>query len=118
MSKPLEFNMEIWKDVVGYEGLYKISNTGKVLNVKRNKLRSLIKDKDGYYQLGLSKNDVRTYHKVHRLVAIAFLENPNNLPVVNHKNEVKQDNRVENLEWCTQAYNNTYGSRTPKKQKL
>lgn len=103
--------MEAWKDVVGYEGLYKVSNLGRVLDVEKGKIRKLVRDKDGYFQLGLMKNGKRFYQKVHRLVAEAFIENPNSLPIVNHKNEDKSDNRPENLEWCTAAYNNSYGSR-------
>lgn len=103
--------MEIWKDAVGYEGLYKVSNLGRVLDVESGKIRKLVHDKDGYLQLGLMKNGKRFYPKVHRLVAEAFVDNPNSLPIVNHKNEDKSDNRPENLEWCTAAYNNSYGSR-------
>lgn len=68
-------------------------------------------DKDGYYILGLTKNHKYKTARVHRLVANAFVQNPLNLPQVNHINEIKTDNRVENLEWCTDAYNLTYGSR-------
>lgn len=102
---------EIWKDVVGLEGFYKVSNLGRVLNANTKKIRKLVKDKDGYYQLVLMKNGKRVYPKVHRLVAEAFLKNPDLLPVVNHKNENKTDNRPEKLEWCTTEYNNSYGSR-------
>lgn len=105
---------EIWKDVVGYEGLYKISNLGRVYSLKTGKNLKQIDNGRGYLQVGLWKNGKRFCHKVHRLVAEAFIPNPNNLEEVNHKNEIKTDNRVENLEWCTHAYNTRYGSRTQK----
>lgn len=104
--------MEIWKDIIEFEGAYKVSNLGRILDVKTGKIRKLCRDKDGYYQLGMMKNGKRVFRKVHRLVAEAFLDNPNSLPLINHKNEIKTDNRPENLEWCTQAYNNAYGSRS------
>lgn len=103
--------MEIWKDVVGYEGLYMGSNLGRIIAVKSGKIRKIARDKDGYFQIGLMKNGKRFYPKVHRLVAEAFIANPNSFPIVNHKNEDKSDNRPENLELCTVAYNNSYGSR-------
>lgn len=105
---------EIWKDIKGYEGIYQISDLGRVLNVKRGTLRKPSQDKDGYLQLSLSKNGKREYLKVHRLVAQAFINNPSELPFVNHLDENKKNNSVSNLEWCTQEYNNTYGSRAEK----
>ena len=103
--------MEEWKNVIGYEGLYEVSNTGNVRNVKRNTLLRLSKNQ-GYIQVWLYKNGIRAGLKVHRLVAEAFLPNPDNLPQVNHKDEDKTNNRVENLEWCTAKYNTNYGHRT------
>lgn len=99
---------EIWKDVPGYENIYEVSNLGDVKNKRTNKLLSLTPDKDGYLRLGLSKNRIRKTYSVHRLVAQAFLENPNELPAINHKDENKTNNRVDNLEWCTSEYNNQY----------
>lgn len=104
--------MEEWKNIIGYEGLYEVSNKGNVRNVRRNKLLKLSKDYYGYIRVSLSKNGIQTGLKVHRLVAQAFIPNPNNLPQVNHRNEDKTDNSVENLEWCTAKYNNNYGHRT------
>lgn len=103
---------EIWKDVVGYEGRYKVSNLGNVKSVifsrkGKEKNLALLVGKD-YLLVRLFKNGVGTMQRVHRLVAEAFLENPENYPVVNHKNWDKHDNRVENLEWCSYSYNNTY----------
>lgn len=105
---------EIWKDVVGYEGLYQVSNYGKIKSFhKRKSFPKMINvyAKRGYYQIGLRKKGKRKFFQVHRLVAEAFVPNPNNFPVVNHKDENKLNNYFENLEWCTVSYNNTYGSR-------
>lgn len=115
---------ENWLDVVGYEGLYQVSNFGSVkslpkYNSKTEKiLRQTINPRDGRVSVMLSKSP--TDHKrvsVHRLVALAFLENPNNYPEINHKDENPQNNRVENLEWCTRKYNMNYGT-TPKRLNL
>ena len=102
---------EIWKDIKGYEGLYKISNFGNVksLNIKRNRKLSITRH--GYLYVDLSKNDVRKHFYVHRLVAAAFIDNPDNLPQVNHIDEDKTNNCVSNLEWCDRKYNNNYGKR-------
>ena len=110
---------EIWKDVAGYEGLYQVSNKGNVrsLDHKSNhhfykgKVLKARPDKDGYMIVGLSKNGVHKWLKVHRLVAIAFISNPHNYLTVNHKNEIKTCNEVWNLEWMTIKDNNNYGSR-------
>ena len=103
---------EIWKDIEGYEGLYKISNMGRVKSIKFNKEKILFlqKDKYGYLRVGLRKMGKLKNYFVHRLVAEAFIPNPNNLPIVNHKDENKQNNCVENLEWCTVKYNNSYAT--------
>ena len=108
--------MEIWKDVKGYEGLYQVSNLGRVksLNYRRSgkeRLLSLAHDKDGYLYVCFRKNGKQKLHKVHRLVAQAFIPNPDNLPQVNHKDENKTNNNVKNLEWCTNEYNHNYGTR-------
>lgn len=121
---------EIWKDIVGYEGFYEVSNTGKVRGVERIKTSSLcnqhgtvtIKPKlrkpiivNKYYSVNLSKYGKIKHLRVHRLVAEAFLENPNSLPQINHKDENKLNNCVENLEWCSCRYNQNYGSRKTKR---
>ena len=105
--------MEEWKDIKGYEGIYQISNKGRVksLNYKRTgkeKILKLSSDTNGYKKITLFKNSKRKTYSIHKLVAEAFLPNPDNLPVVNHKDENKLNNNVENLEWCTQEYNVKY----------
>ena len=104
--------MEEWKNVIGYEGLYEVSNIGNVKNVRRNTLLKLSKTNDGYIQVSLYKNGIRTGLRVHRLVAEAFLPNPDNLTQVNHKDENKTNNNVDNLQWCDAKYNTNYGHRT------
>ena len=106
--------MEEWRAVPGYEGLYEVSNKGNVRNVRRNKLLRLQKTNNGYIRVVLSKNRIKTGFQVHRLVALTFLPNPDNLPQVNHKDEDKTNNNVDNLEFCTAKYNNNYGSRKDK----
>ena len=104
---------EVWKDIKGYEGLYQISNTGKVKGLKRNKVLKPILQRSGYYYVDLQ----RKRRLVHRLVAEAFIDNPDNLPEVNHKDENKLNNSVENLEWCDSKYNANYGTRNKRRGK-
>lgn len=108
---------EIWKDVKGYDELYKVSNLGRVRNGRTGRIRKLTFDEDGYLQVTLYGKKINVTRKVHRLVAEAFIPNPDNLPCINHKDEDKTNNRVENLEWCTVKYNNTYGDRIEKYRK-
>lgn len=111
---------EIWKDVVGYEGLYQVSNMGRVRSFKRGKVRVLKPNtnKRGYLHVVLSKNNSLKTLRIHRLVAQAFLPNPNNLPQVNHKDEDKTNNIVTNLEYCDAKYNSNYGTRNEKISKI
>lgn len=102
--------MEEWKNVIGYEGLYEVSNLGRVRRVNKGLLK--LQNNQGYNQVYLYKCGIRKGIRVHRLVAQAFIPNPDNLPEVNHKNEDKMNNSVDNLEWCTAKYNVNYGHRT------
>ena len=107
---------EIWKPI-GYEG-YEVSNLGRVKSYKYDKINGKImkpyKNTKGYLQIDLQldgrKRENRVHLSVHRLVAIAFIPNPDNLPQVNHKDEDKTNNCVDNLEWCTNDYNAHYGT--------
>ena len=105
--------MEIWKDIIGFEGLYKVSNIGRIKN-KDNKLLSPYHNINGYISIDLYKEGHVHKLRVHRLVAEAFIPNPNNYPIVNHIDENKTNNNVNNLEWCTYSYNLSYGSRVTK----
>lgn len=98
---------EIWKAIPGYMG-YEVSCYGNVRSFKRGKCKELSQyvNRNGYFKVMVDGKNV----SVHRLVAMAFIPNPDNLPCVNHKDENKKNNHVDNLEWCTVAYNNTYGT--------
>lgn len=109
------FEREIWKDIEGYEGLYEISSFGRVksYNGYGHAKKILLKPgKCRYYNVILSKNGEKKSFLIHRLVAQAFIPNPNNCAYINHKDENKLNNNVDNLEWCTQKYNCNYGTRT------
>lgn len=115
---------EIWKDVVGYEGLYEISNTGNLRSLDRLTVypggyTHGFKGKNikwacnrGYHVASLNKNGSIKQVKAHRLVAMAFIPNPENKRGVNHINGIKNDNRVQNLEWCTDKENSIHAYRT------
>lgn len=102
----------VWKPVVGYENDYEVSTTGQVRNKHGLILKQGIKRSSAtYYKIvSLSRNGVQTTKSVHRLVAQAFIPNPDNLPMVNHKDEDGTNNFVGNLEWCTREYNVNYGT--------
>lgn len=107
---------QIWKDIEGFEGLYQVSNTGRVrslnyLHTGKTKVMKQNTDKDGYRNITLKNNNKCKTYFIHRLVALAFIPNPLNLPQVNHIDENKTNNAVWNLEWCTQEYNINYGTR-------
>lgn len=103
---------EIWKSVDNY-GDYFISNLGNIKSTKNGKelFMALSEDKDGYFKVKLFKNNCPKTKYIHRLVAETFIPNPKNLRCVNHKDENKQNNCVDNLEWCSIKYNNNYGTR-------
>ena len=90
--------------------MYKVSNLGNIYSLYTNKELSKVTRKDGYQYVSLSKNKSSKLKLIHRLVAEAFIENPNMLPEVNHKDENKHNNIVTNLEWCTSSYNKRYGN--------
>lgn len=113
---------EIWVDVKDYVGLYQVSNLGRVksldryvngngmMQLKKGKLLKLQVSKSGYLYVCLCNNGKEKLCRVNRLVAEAFLPNPDNLPQVNHKDEDKTNNSVDNLEWCDNKYNINYGT--------
>lgn len=109
---------EIWKDIKGYEGYYQISNLGRVKGLlrivdhsltKKYIVKSIIRKNDllnsGYVIINLAKNGIVRKFIIHRLVAQSFIQNPEKKSEINHKNGIKKDNRVENLEWCTRSEN-------------
>lgn len=117
--------IEEWRPVVGYEGLYEVSNLGEIrsldrMTVMKNGVTRIThgkilkqgryNSKSTYRGVTLCQNGIMKKHSVHRLVALAFIPNPDNLPEINHKDENKQNNCVDNLEWCDRWYNNTYGT--------
>lgn len=111
---------EVWKDIVGYEGLYKVSDKGNIYSVERissqgNKWGGITLkpryDKHGYFRVTLYKNGKQKTRFIHRLVAEAFIPNPNGYSEINHRDENKINNYVENLEWCTIKQNNNHGTR-------
>lgn len=107
--------IEIWKPIANFEN-YEISNYGRVKSLNynhANQERILVPEvtKKGYLRICLSKNNIKYKFRIHRLVAEAFIQNPDNLPQVNHKDEDKINNCVDNLEWCDNKYNNNYGTK-------
>lgn len=123
----MENMKEIWKDIEDYEGLYQISNCGRVKSidhmreqlhlygrmVNTNYKGKILKPHNsrGYLRVRLFDRNKSKNISIHRLVAEAFIPNPNNYPQINHKDEDKTNNNVDNLEWCTPAYNANYGTR-------
>ena len=110
--------MTMWKAIPNYEGLYEVGDNGQVRSLhNRYKNKEFLKQSvgsRGYLLVTLCKNGVQKTINVHRIVANAFVPNPNNLPCVNHKDENKENNSASNLEWCSYYYNNTYGERLTK----
>ena len=112
--KPLWYNNYMedmimnWKIIEGFTD-YKVNENGEVYSIKRNKILKQY-EKKNYLGVYLYQDNKRKFRLAHRLVANAFIPNPNNLPQINHKDENSKNNNVENLEWCTQKYNNNYGT--------
>lgn len=115
---------EIWKDIIGYEGYYEVSNLGRVRSKNRtivysngkvvhrkSKLKTLTTLPNSYPRVGLQKNGKLEMKMVHRLVAEVFVPNPNNYPIVNHKDEDKSNSQASNLEWCDNSYNVSYSNK-------
>lgn len=104
---------ETWKDIEGFEGLYQVSDQGRVRNVMTGRILKQYKNNRGYFRLSLCKEGEYSSYLVHRLVAEAFIFNPNpkEYDQVNHKDEDPNNNRADNLEWCSSEYNLTYGTR-------
>lgn len=115
--------MEIWKPIIGYEGLYEVSSWGRIkslnyMHTHRAFIMPLQKRKDGYIQINLSKNGKAKRYYVHRLLMTAFSPEKSKIyKEVNHKNEIKSDNRLENLEWCDKSYNVNFGTRNDRASK-
>lgn len=108
---------EEWRDIEGYEGMYQVSNLGNVRGLNRvdstgrKRKERILKPKvtsSGYHQAGLCKNSKVTNHLIHRLVAVAFIDNPDNKKTVNHKDGCKSNNKLMNLEWLTASENNKH----------
>ena len=139
MQYKVDDTAEVWKSIKGFEGLYEVSNLGNIRSLPREVFRKesirggrklkgsvVFKEgrnlkpmviKEGYLVADLYDiNHKFTRFLLHRIVAKAFLPNPDNLPYINHKNEIKTDNRAENLEWCTQLYNARYSKKKTTKR--
>lgn len=108
---------EIWKDIQGYEGLYQVSNLGRVKRVTTGRILKGGKDKYGYLIVNLYKYSVGSIKTIHRLVAEAFIPNPENKPQVNHVDENKTNNSLDNLEWMTAKENTNHGTRNERSGK-
>lgn len=102
---------EQWKPIQHYEAFYEISDKGRVRSLRTGIIMKTRLGRDGYVRVPLTKEGKQKHEFLHRLLAIVFIPNPENLPEVNHINENKQDNSLSNLEWCTHKYNSNYGTR-------
>ena len=101
---------EIWKDIIGFEGIYEISNLGRIRRIKTGRILSTRRSDGWYITVTLYKDKKRYGKSLHKLVSEAFISNPDNLPEVNHRDEDKTNNRVDNLEFCNHKYNVNYGT--------
>ena len=111
--------LETWRDIEGYEGLYQVSDFGEVRSLKYGKTKLLKpkKETNGYLRVGFYKDSKQKWYLVHRLVATAFIENPDNLPEVNHIDEDKTNNVVANIEYCDHKRNCNHGTRNERSAK-
>lgn len=113
----------MWKPIKGYENLYEVSDMGEIRSLDRispcgkgrchlfkSKVLTPSSNGKGYTFVRLAKNGINKKHYIHRLVAEAFIDNGNNYPIINHKDENRANNKVDNLEWCTYKYNSNYGN--------
>lgn len=107
---------EVWKNIEGFEQ-YQVSNLGRIYSKKVKRFLTPYPDKKGYLRVKFWKDNKGHTFKVHRLVAQAFISNPCNLPQVNHIDEDKNNNCVDNLEWCDETYNHGYGTRDERARK-
>ena len=98
------------RDVKGYEGLYAVTSCGKIWSYRRQKFLKPVCEKNGYLRVNLYKDGKMKHYCVHRLVTEAYIPNPDNLPQINHKDENKTNNCLQNLEWCDCKYNINYGT--------
>ena len=96
-----------WKNIPHYMGIYQVSTHGRIKSVKTNRIRRPF-DRNGYLRIDLWKNNTKKNFSVHQLVALTFLNNYNGYKEVNHKNRIKTDNEMSNLEWCTRKQNDTH----------
>ena len=104
-------------DIQGYEGIYAITSCGKVWSYKTKRFLKTHKNAKGYERVYLYKDNIGKRFTIHKLVAMAYIPNSNNLPQVNHKDENRENNSVNNLEWCTNKYNSNYGTRNERMAK-
>lgn len=121
----MQITCEKWKPVKGYEGFYSVSNCGRVKSLERTasgtnrrqseKILTPVLGNRGYYSVNLCKNGKQRRFYIHRLVAYAFIPNPSHFLYVNHKDEDTENNRADNLEWCTREYNYYYGTATERR---
>lgn len=105
------------KDIKNYEGLYAVTSCGKIWSYHSKKFLKLSTDSEGYLKVCLYKDNGKKQYYIHRLVAMAYLPNPENLPQINHKDENKTNNCLQNLEWCDSKYNNNYGTKIDRQKK-
>lgn len=119
---------EIWKDIPGYEGLYQASTYGRIKSLRRYRFnhnkKQIVEERilkpgvvNGYLRVALWKDAKQKNILVHRLIALTFISNPNNYKEINHKDETRQNNHVDNLEWCSHKYNNNYGTINERRSK-